>query len=191
MKRILFATAAACLLFAPFSAGAQNGPPAAPETPAQTTTTVRLAEPAAPPAEPAAPSAAPVAPAAPSAAAPALPQQQTAQACQARTATVFFDSNSVSLNAESREAVAQTASGVTPCRVQQVVVTGHADATGDAQYNQALSERRSAAVRDILVAEGVPADAIRIEAQGEAAASGDASRDRRVDVQIQLATASL
>jgi outer membrane protein OmpA-like peptidoglycan-associated protein len=184
MKRILFATAAACLLFAPFSAGAQTDPAAAPpEIPAQTAPSVPLAEPADTPA-------APIAPAAPSAA-PALPQQQTAAACRARTATVFFDTNSVALNAESREAVADTASGVTPCRVQQVVVTGHADAAGDAQYNQALSERRSEAVRDILIAQGVPADAIRIEAQGEAQASGDPSRDRRVDVQIQLATASL
>ena len=54
--------------------------------------------------------------------------------------------------------------------LQSVQLSGHADrlnGTGKSTYNQTLSERRVAAVRDHLVAQGVAADRIRTEAQGD------------------------
>jgi outer membrane protein OmpA-like peptidoglycan-associated protein len=54
--------------------------------------------------------------------------------------------------------------------VQSVRLVGHADRlrhAGQADYNQRLSERRAATVRDHLVARGVPAGLIRIEARGD------------------------
>ena len=54
--------------------------------------------------------------------------------------------------------------------VQSVRLVGHADRlnhTGQADYNQRLSERRAATVRDHLVARGVSAALIRIEARGD------------------------
>jgi outer membrane protein OmpA-like peptidoglycan-associated protein len=54
--------------------------------------------------------------------------------------------------------------------VQSVRLVGHADRlnhTGQPDYNQRLSERRAATVRDHLVARGVPAALIRIEARGD------------------------
>jgi len=44
------------------------------------------------------------------------------------------------------------------------LIAGHTDATGDARYNQQLSERRAAAVKEYLVAKGIAAN--RLETAG-------------------------
>jgi OmpA-OmpF porin, OOP family len=54
--------------------------------------------------------------------------------------------------------------------LQSIQLTGHADrlnATGLPDYNMALSDRRVRTVREYLLAQGVPADKIRVEAQGD------------------------
>lgn len=54
--------------------------------------------------------------------------------------------------------------------VQSVELSGHADrlnASGRADYNQALSEQRVKAVRDYLVQQGLPADRMRTQAFGD------------------------
>jgi OmpA family/PEGA domain len=43
----------------------------------------------------------------------------------------------------------------------------HADVRGGKRYNQELSERRAARVKDYLVSQGVPADAVETKAQGK------------------------
>ncbi|MDP2784244.1 MAG: OmpA family protein [Sulfurimicrobium sp.] len=51
--------------------------------------------------------------------------------------------------------------------VEIVLVTGHADRIGKEGYNQKLSERRAAAVKDYLVSQGVEANRIETAAKGE------------------------
>ena len=53
-------------------------------------------------------------------------------------------------------------------QVEVVLVTGHADRIGSDKYNQNLSERRAAAVKDYLVSQGVDAGRIETAAKGEA-----------------------
>jgi hypothetical protein len=48
-----------------------------------------------------------------------------------------------------------------------LVVIGYADVRGSNKYNEALSERRAALVRDYLISKGVPADEIKIRAEGK------------------------
>jgi outer membrane protein OmpA-like peptidoglycan-associated protein len=48
-----------------------------------------------------------------------------------------------------------------------VTLHGHADVRGSAAFNQALSERRVARVKNFLVEQGVPADRIQTEGLGE------------------------
>ena len=48
-----------------------------------------------------------------------------------------------------------------------LVVVGHADVRGSKAYNQALSERRAALIRDFLVSQGVPSDKIQTRAVGK------------------------
>ena len=49
---------------------------------------------------------------------------------------------------------------------RRFVVSGHADATGDAARNQALSQARAQAVVDYLASRGVPADRLSAEGRG-------------------------
>ncbi|MDX2238988.1 MAG: OmpA family protein [Hyphomonadaceae bacterium] len=174
MNRFLLSGAAAlALALAPGAALAKRSP----ETAAPTAAAAQ-----APSAAPQAPAAAPQAPAAAPATAPT-------PACETRAATVYFDTNSTALSPESEAALAQTADGPETCAIQSVSVTGFADASGDADYNRALAERRSVAVRDALVREGVPGEAITVAAHGEVAESDDPARDRRVEVQIVMSAA--
>jgi OmpA family protein len=48
-----------------------------------------------------------------------------------------------------------------------LVVVGYADVRGSRKYNKALSERRATLIRDYLVSKGVPADEIKIRAEGK------------------------
>ena len=54
-----------------------------------------------------------------------------------------------------------------------VQLDGFADERGDAAYNQKLSDRRAAHVRDVLVANGIPAERISVKAHGESPAADD------------------
>jgi len=48
-----------------------------------------------------------------------------------------------------------------------LVVVGYADVRGSRKYNTALSQRRAALIRDYLVSKGIPADEIKIRAEGK------------------------
>lgn len=51
--------------------------------------------------------------------------------------------------------------------VELILVTGHADRIGKDAYNQKLSERRAAAVKDYLVSQGVDGKRVETAAKGE------------------------
>lgn len=69
-----------------------------------------------------------------------------------------------------------------------VLITGHADNTGDAAYNRRLSERRVKAVADFLQNKGIPSQRIVTQSLGEERPTGsnacpeDRQRNRRVDL---------
>lgn len=73
-----------------------------------------------------------------------------------------------------------------------MLLTSQTDTSGPPAANRALSQRRAEAVRDLLIANAVPARLIRIRALGEAPAAGaipQRVRDRslrRVDLLMQL-----
>ncbi|MDP3482316.1 MAG: OmpA family protein [Sulfuricella sp.] len=58
--------------------------------------------------------------------------------------------------------------------VELLLVTGHADRIGSDKYNQKLSERRAAAVKDYLTSQGVAADRVKTVGKGEAMPNPDA-----------------
>lgn len=67
-----------------------------------------------------------------------------------------------------------------------IVVTGYADSkTGDAHYNQQLSERRARVVADELVKMGVPAENIIVEAKGGVNMISPFTYNRRATVQLK------
>lgn len=66
-----------------------------------------------------------------------------------------------------------------------LAVVGHTDASGDARANQVLSERRAAAVRDLLAAGGVASSRLTSTGRGESeplpATPLESPRNRRVE----------
>ena len=72
----------------------------------------------------------------------------------------------------------------------QLVVVGHTDSVGTAEYNQQLSLRRAQAAAAYLEAQGVPAARVRTEGRGEAepvavnTTDAGRSQNRRVEVAL-------
>jgi hypothetical protein len=81
--------------------------------------------------------------------------------------TLNFPFNSAEITADSREKLARVATALTdPSTIKLgIIVSGHTDAQGSAEYNQLLSERRAQAVRQFLISEhGI--DPKRLAAKG-------------------------
>lgn len=94
------------------------------------------------------------------------PPQAPAESLSLSTETLFaFDSATLRPEASSMlDDAARQLKAATPGHVR---VSGHSDRIGDDAYNLALSRARAAAVRDYLMAHGVPADVIEAEGHGE------------------------
>src|SRR5262249_21733825 len=81
--------------------------------------------------------------------------------------TVYFEWDRSNLNQAAIEVIDQAAARARSCNVNTVVVIGHTDTSGSNRYNQGLSDRRAAVVRDALVARGIASSAISTEGRGE------------------------
>ena len=73
-----------------------------------------------------------------------------------RAFQVFFDFNKSDVTAAAAHVIQQASDSVKAGHLTQINVTGHTDTVGSAKYNQALSERRAAAVKAQLITDGVP-----------------------------------
>jgi OmpA-OmpF porin, OOP family len=108
-----------------------------------------------------------------------------------RDYTVYFDLNRATLTAAGREVVRRAAQAAKQGEATRLDVTGYTDTTGTARYNQRLSERRAAAVRAELVADGVTPDEITTKGRGESdlavptAAGVKEPRNRRVLIVVE------
>jgi len=75
--------------------------------------------------------------------------------------------------------------------ISEIVVTGHADNTGLACYNEGLSERRAWYVYDLLIARGIDSSLLRVDYAGEyrPASKGSSNKslaaNRRVTVELR------
>jgi outer membrane protein OmpA-like peptidoglycan-associated protein len=67
----------------------------------------------------------------------------------------------------------------------QIVITGYADKTGNAAANVALAKKRAQNVRDELVALGVEAKRIVMQAPVDVTGAGADNEARRVDVLVR------
>ena len=85
----------------------------------------------------------------------------------ARTYLVFFDWDRADLTARAREIIKEAATNSQRANVTRIEVAGHADRSGDAAYNQRLSQRRAEAVAAQLVRDGVGRGNISVQAFGE------------------------
>ncbi|MEZ5960567.1 MAG: OmpA family protein [Hyphomonadaceae bacterium] len=93
--------------------------------------------------------------------------EQPVVVCPTSEFVVYFEWDRSSLNQAALETIDAAVQRARECNIANVVVVGHTDTSGSAQYNAGLSERRAAVVRDALSARGIAAAAITTEARGE------------------------
>jgi outer membrane protein OmpA-like peptidoglycan-associated protein len=104
---------------------------------------------------------------------------------------VFFDWDRSNLSDQALNTIRQAAAAFKQKGNARITATGHTDTSGPESYNMALSLRRANAVKDALVREGVPAQAISVIGRGEQGLlvqTGDGVREpqnRRVEIVIQ------
>jgi OOP family OmpA-OmpF porin len=104
---------------------------------------------------------------------------------------VFFDWDRSNLSAQALTTIQQAADAFKSKGSARITATGHTDTSGPESYNMALSLRRANAVKDALVRDGVPAQAITVIGRGESqllVPTGDNVREpqnRRVEIVVQ------
>ena len=81
-------------------------------------------------------------------------------------ADALFDFNKATLRPEGKAKLDGVVAKSQQLTLEVVIAVGHADRIGSAAYNQKLSEKRAAAVKDYLVAKGIPANRVYTEGKG-------------------------
>lgn len=108
--------------------------------------------------------------------------------------SITFDTGSSIVHPEYVDEIALVARSLRDNPNSTVLVVGHTDNVGSAAYNQALSERRAAAVANILLGNGVAAGRVQTAGRGfdHPIASNDTpggrAQNRRVEIIITPTT---
>jgi peptidoglycan-associated lipoprotein len=80
---------------------------------------------------------------------------------------VFFALDSAQLGDDARPILQKDVEWMKRWTSTKIMIEGHADSRGSAEYNLALGERRAAAVRDYLASLGIGADRVQIVSKGK------------------------
>ena len=121
----------------------------------------------------------------------AAPPPPPAAAVTPPSFMVFFDWDRSNISDQALTTIRQAAAAFKSKGSARITATGHTDTSGPESYNMALSLRRANAVKDTLVREGVPAQAITVIGKGESqllVPTGDNVREpqnRRVEIVVQ------
>ena len=114
-------------------------------------------------------------------------------------ADALFDFNKAVLRPEGKAKLDELVSKAKAIKLEVILAVGHTDRIGSDAYNQKLSEKRAAAVKEYLVAKGIEANRVYTEGKGEKQpVTGDKCKgdkktkalidclqpDRRVDIEV-------
>ena len=80
---------------------------------------------------------------------------------------VFFETDSSALTPQSTATLARQVQWLNQYSRYSFTIEGHADERGTREYNLALGARRATAVRDYMVARGIPAQRMRTISYGK------------------------
>ncbi len=80
---------------------------------------------------------------------------------------VFFDTDMSSIREDGRGTLAKQAEWLKKYTNFPITIEGKCDERGTREYNLALGERRANAVRQYLVAQGIPADRVKTISYGK------------------------
>ena len=124
-------------------------------------------------------------------------QQELAKLAQTRSTErgfivtlpgLFFDSGKSVLKAGARNTLSRIADQLKVNDQLSIAIEGHTDSVGTDALNQGLSEKRAAAVRDYLVARGIPTDRMTVTGLGETTpvATNDTPAGRQQNRRVEL-----
>ena len=82
-------------------------------------------------------------------------------------ADALFDFNKATLRPAGKAKLDELVSKAKAIKLEVILVVGHTDRIGGDAYNQKLSEKRAAAVKEYLVAKGIEANRVYTEGKGE------------------------
>jgi len=105
--------------------------------------------------------------AAPAPAAKAAPTPKPAAEKITLAADALFDFDKATLRPEGKKSLDDLAGKAKGINLEVIIAVGHADRIGSDAYNQKLSEKRAAAVKDYLVSKGIEANRVYAEGKGE------------------------
>lgn len=110
-------------------------------------------------------------PAPPPPAASAGPRLSSSEMLQQQAQDAYYDYDKSDVRSDARDALTHDATLLKQIFAQDpqfsVVVEGHCDERGSAEYNLALGDRRATSARDFLVQLGVPADRLKTISYGK------------------------
>jgi peptidoglycan-associated lipoprotein len=102
---------------------------------------------------------------------PTTPRLSSADLLQQQAQDAFFDLDMSEIRTDGRDALTHDAALLKQIFQQDsnftVIVEGHCDERGSAEYNLALGDRRATAAKDFLVQLGVPADRLKTISYGK------------------------
>lgn len=102
---------------------------------------------------------------------------------------LMFDTNSSVLRVETKENLKDLAEVLQKYEDTNVLVEGHTDSTGEADYNLWLSKKRASSVQDYLILLGLDFKRLEIEGYGEAQpiADNQSSVGRQANRRVEIA----
>lgn len=100
------------------------------------------------------------------------------------TLKLYFFNNEFALNEINKAILDELFLSISSEAIVNFNIKGFASASGNANYNKILSTKRSQEVYNYLVSKGVPKEVIKSESFGVDYTEEDASKARRVEIQI-------
>ena len=117
-----------------------------------------------------------------------LQTRDTARGLVVNMPDVLFDFNKYTLKPAARERLARVSGIVLAYPDLKLEIEGHTDSIGSDEYNQTLSEKRAAAVRDYLISSGVTS--ANVEARGlgksDPVADNGSAAGRKVNRRVEM-----
>jgi len=117
-----------------------------------------------------------------------LVTRDTARGLVATMPDVLFETNSFVLRPTARERLAKVAGILLAYPDLRLEVDGHTDSVGSEAYNQQLSEKRAASVRDYLAQQGIPISSVVVRGFGKTqpVASNTTAEGRQQNRRVEL-----
>ncbi len=98
---------------------------------------------------------------------------------------LYFDSGKSELPAGAADEVAKVLAKLQEDSSRIVLISGYHDETGGAAVNAEVAKARALALKDALVAAGIPADKIALRKPAVTLGGTDGAEARRVEVRVQ------